>query len=172
MPIFDLILLGLLGIFIIYGFYLGLVRMILSLVSSILAIIISLNVYLYLSEILSFVNFISETWIKIISFVIVLIIVNYLLGIVFKFIGKILHLISSLPVISFVNRALGGFLGLIQGLFLLGIIIYVSSRYAPMNDFLSSIMVGSDLAPILMKGVNWVSPLVPDALQFLESVII
>ena len=43
MPIFDLILLGLLGIFIIYGFYLGLVRMILSLVSSILAIIFLLK---------------------------------------------------------------------------------------------------------------------------------
>ncbi|MDD3711041.1 MAG: CvpA family protein [Patescibacteria group bacterium] len=172
MPIFDLVLLGLLGIFIIYGFYLGLVRMILNLVSTILAIIISLNIYLYLSEILSFINFISEIWIKITSFVIVLIIVNYLLGIVFKFIGKILHLISSLPVISFMNRSLGGLLGLIQGLFLLGIIIYVSSRYAPMNDFLSSIMVGSDLAPILMRGVNWASPLVPDALKFLESVII
>lgn len=172
MVILDIILIVFLGIFVVYGFYLGLVRMILGLISAILSIIIALNIYLYLSNILSFLNFIPDAWIKIVSFIIILSVINYFLNIVFKIIGKVLHLISSLPVISFVNRSLGGFLGLIQGLLVLGVVIYVTSRYAFASDFLTALMVDSDLAPILVKGVNWVTPLVPNTLRILESVII
>jgi uncharacterized membrane protein required for colicin V production len=165
MVFLDLVLVIFLGVFIIYGFYLGLIRMVLGLISAILAIIVSLNIYLYVSSFLSFVSFISDTWIKIISFILVLSITSYLLNIIFKVIGKILRLISSLPVISFVNRIAGGFLGLIQGLFILGIIIYVSSHYALSNEFLKSLMIESDLAPILVKGRFLVGPMVPDALK-------
>ncbi len=172
MVILDLILIVFLGIFVLYGFYLGLIRMILSLISAILSIIISLNIYLYLSDFLSFLTFISDSWIKIISFIIVLSVVNYFLNIIFKIIGKVLRLISSLPVISFFNRSFGGLLGLIQGLFILGVIIYVSSRYAFSSDFLTSVITDSELAPILVGAVDWVTPLIPDALRMLETTII
>jgi uncharacterized membrane protein required for colicin V production len=171
MPIFDLILIIFLGGFIFYGFYIGLVRMILNLGSSIISIIISVNIYLKIYEIIPFIGFGSESLGKTISFILVLIILNYALSFVFKFIAKILKIITSLPVISFVNRFMGGILGLIQGLFVLGVIIFVMSRYAITNDFLNNLVANSDVAPIFVGSINWITPLVPEALRLLESAI-
>lgn len=171
MPIFDLVLIIFLGGFIFYGFYIGLVRMILNLGSSIISIIISVNIYLKVYELIPFIGFGSESLGKTISFILVLIILSYALSFAFKFAAKILKIITSLPIISFVNRFLGGILGLVQGLFVLGVIIFVMSRYAITNDFLNNLIVSSDVAPIFMGSINWITPLVPEALRLLDSAI-
>jgi uncharacterized membrane protein required for colicin V production len=172
MPIFDVVLLVFLGAFLLYGFYIGLVKMTLNLISTILAIIIAINIYLYLYDFIPFIGFGSEAMGKIIAFILVLSIINYFLSFIFKIIAKILRIVTSLPIISFANRVLGSVLGLIQGVLVLGIIIYLMSRYALTSDFLNSAVSGSDFSPLLLQGVNWMSPLVPEALQSIESVII
>jgi membrane protein required for colicin V production len=172
MPIFDLILIIFLGLFVLYGFYLGATRMILSLLSAILSIIIAINIFLDVYSWISFIGFGSDSLGKTITFVLVLIIVHYLLSIVFKLIAKVLKIITSLPIISFINRFLGGALGLIKGLFILGIIIFVMSNYALSSDILSFLVIDSDIAPVLIESVNWVSPLVPSAIDTIESNVI
>ncbi len=172
MLILDLILIIFLGLFILYGFYLGATRMILSLFSAILSIIIAINIFLDVYNWISFVGFGSESLGKTITFILVLIIVHYLLNIVFKIIAKVLKIITSLPVISFINRFLGGALGLVKGLFILGIIIFVMSSYALSNELLSSLVINSDIAPVLIQSVDWISPLVPSALETIESSVI
>ncbi|HKM40314.1 MAG: CvpA family protein [Patescibacteria group bacterium] len=171
MPIFDLILVLFLGAFVFYGFYVGILRMILNLISSLLAIIISVNIYLQVYNLIPFIGFGSESLGKILSFILVLAILAYLLGFVFKIIAKLLKIISSLPIISSFNRILGGILGFLQGLFILGMIIFVMSRYAITNEFLNNLVSNSDVAPVFMKSINWLSPLVPQALRLLDSVI-
>ncbi len=171
MPIFDLILVLFLGAFVFYGFYVGILRMILNLISSLLAIIISVNIYLQVYNLIPFIGFGSESLGKTLSFILVLAILAYLLGFVFKIIAKLLKIISSLPIISSFNRILGGILGFLQGLFILGMIIFVMSRYAITNEFLNNLVSNSDVAPVFMKSINWLSPLVPQALRLLDSVI-
>ena len=107
MPIFDLILVLFLGAFVFYGFYVGILRMILNLISSLLAIIISVNIYLQVYNLIPFIGFGSESLGKTLSFILVLAILAYLLGFVFKIIAKLLKIISSLPIISSFNRILG-----------------------------------------------------------------
>lgn len=171
MLIFDLILVIFLGGFIFYGFYIGFLRMILNLSSSIISVIISINIYSKIYELVPFIGFGSESLGKTISFILILIILNYALSLVFKLIAKILKIITSLPVISFVNRIFGGFLGLVQGLFVLGVVIFVMSRYAITNNFLNNLVVGSNVAPVFIKSIDWITPLVPETLRLLESVI-
>ena len=171
MPISDLILVLFLGAFVFYGFYVGILRMILNLISSLLAIIISVNIYLQVYNLIPFIGFGSESLGKTLSFILVLAILAYLLGFVFKIIAKLLKIISSLPIISSFNRILGGILGFLQGLFILGMIIFVMSRYAITNEFLNNLVSNSDVAPVFMKSINWLSPLVPQALRLLDSVI-
>ena len=171
MPIFDLILVLFLGGFIFYGFYIGFLRMLLNLFSSILSIIISVHIYLKVYTLIPFIGFGSEGLGKTLAFILILAILNYLLSFVFKILAKLLKIISSLPIISSLNRILGGILGLLQGLFLLGMIIFVMSRYAITNDFLNTVVSSSDVAPVFMKSIAWLSPLVPQALRLLESVI-
>jgi len=173
MSTLDIILLVILGSFVFYGFYLGLVRMVLGLISSILSIIISINLYLHFYQWLGFLfKSFSENTGKIVSFIIVFIIVSVILEIIFRIIAKILKLITSLPIISFVNGSLGGVLGLIQGILIIGVVIFVISHYVGENQKAAEIMLSSDLIPIFLKGINWIVPLFPEALKMLKSVVI
>ncbi|MFA5644335.1 MAG: CvpA family protein [Patescibacteria group bacterium] len=168
----DLILMIFLGAFILYGFYMGFVKMILNLASTVVAIIISINLYLYFYDLVPFIGFGSESFGKMLSFLIVLIISNYLLSLVFQFIAKLLKIITSLPLVSFVNRLLGGGLGFLQGALILGVIIFMMSRYAITSALLNSLISKSDLAPIFVKAVSWLTPLIPEGLKMLESIIL
>lgn len=170
MPILDLILLIFLGAFVLYGFYVGLVKMILKLIATITAIIITVNVYIPVYETFPFIGFGSENLGKIISFIVILAIVNYLLSLIFGFIAKLLKIITSLPVVSFVNRVLGGILGLLQGLFILGVIIFVSSPFVLNSDFFNPLIAESSLAPMFLKVNVWISPFIPKALEMIDSV--
>ena len=173
MPILDIILLVILGSFVLYGFYLGLVRMVLGLISSILSIIISVNLYLRFYQWGGFfLKSFSENTGKIISFIIVFIIVGVILEVVFRIIAKILKLVTSLPIISLVNGALGGVLGLVQGVLVIGAVVFVISHYVGGNEKVAGVMVASNLIPIFLKGINWITPFFPDALKMLKSVIV
>lgn len=172
MPIFDIVLLLLLASFVLYGFYLGLVRMVLGLISTVLSIIISLNLYLYFYDwVWRFENWSANTG-KIVSFIVVLLVVNLVLNFVFKIVAKILKLITSLPLISFLNGSLGGVLGLIQGLLIVGIIIFVSVHYLSSESVIGQAMVASEITPIFLRGIAWLEPLVPEAWQVLQTTLI
>jgi len=172
MPTLDLVLLIFLGAFILYGFYLGLVKMILHIIATVLSIIISIKFFEALYDLIPFIGFGSSAMGKVLSFIIILTLSSYILNLAFTFIAKILKVVTSLPIISFVNRFLGGALGLVQGLFVLGAIVFIASRYSISNDFLSSLVGNSDVAPILIKLVSWVEPFIPTAISTVESVII
>jgi membrane protein required for colicin V production len=172
MPTLDLVLLIFLGAFILYGFYLGLVKMILHIISTVLSIIVSIKFYEQLYDLIPFIGFGSSAMGKVLSFIIILTVSSYILNLAFTFIAKILKVITSLPIVSFVNRFLGGVLGLIQGLFVLGAIVFIASRYSISNEFLNSLVGNSDVAPILIKVVSWVEPFIPTAIDTVEAVII
>lgn len=171
MATLDLILLIFLGAFVLYGFYLGLVKMVLHLIATVLSIIVSIRFYEKLYEYIPFIGFGSSAMGKVLSFIIILTVSSYILSLAFNLIAKVLKLITSLPIISFVNRFLGGILGLLQGLFVLGAIVFIASRYTISDSFLNSLISGSQTAPVLLKIVSWVEPFVPDAIDAVSSVI-
>jgi uncharacterized membrane protein required for colicin V production len=67
---------------------------------------------------------------------------------------------------------LGGVLGLVQGILIIGIIIFVVSRYVSVNETIAQAMITSEVVPLFLRGINWVEPLVPDALNMLQAVVI
>jgi len=171
MPILDLILIVFLGGFALYGFYLGFVKMVLKLLASILSIIFAINSYLTFYQIFPSIGFGSESLGKFLSFIIVLTLINFVLSFLISIIAKVLKIITGLPFISFINRVMGSLLGFAQALFILGVVIFIMSRYAISNNLLNNLIIGSDLSPILLRSVNWLEPLFPSALRILESAI-
>lgn len=171
MPTLDLVLLIFLGAFILYGFYLGLVKMVLHIISTVLSIIIAIKFYSQLHSFIPFIGFGSSAMGKTLSFIVVLTLSSFLLNLAFNLIAKVLKVITALPIVSFVNRSLGAILGLIQGLFILGAIIFVASRYSITDQFLNNLVSNSNVAPILIKIVSWVKPFVPDAIKTAESLM-
>ncbi|HNV12571.1 MAG TPA: CvpA family protein [bacterium] len=168
----DIILLIFLSLFVIYGFYVGLVRMALNLLASILGIILSIKFYDAFYELFPFIGFGSDSLGKVISFIVVLSIISFILSFGFKLLGKILKIITSLPVISLANRLAGGAFGLIQGLFIIGAILFVLSYYAVLNGLLNFVISNSEISPVFIKAVYWLKPFIPEALKVLQSAII
>lgn len=167
----DIILLVFLGIFVLYGFFIGLVKMVLNLLASILGIILAIKFYSAFYDIFPFIGFGSEGLGKTISFIIALSVFSFILSFGFRLIAKVLKIVTSLPVISLANRVAGAFFGLIQGLFILGSILFVLSHYAFLNYFLNFIISDSSISPVLIKAVYWIEPFVPEALRLLQSMI-
>lgn len=168
----DIILLVFLSMFVIYGFYLGLVKMALNLLASILGIILSIKFYEVFSETFPFLGFGSNGLGKVISFIVVLSIISFVLSFGFKLLAKVLKIITSLPIISFFNRLMGGLFGLLQGLFIIGAILFVLSHYAFLDKFLNLIISNSEISPVFIKAVYWLKPFLPDALKILQSALI
>ncbi len=171
MPTLDLVLLIFLGLFILYGLYKGLIKMILGILATILSIIISFKFFEQVYEWFPAIGFGSEALGKTLSFIIVLTLSSFVLNLAFNLIAKILKIITSLPLLSLANRILGALLGLIQGLFILGSIVFIAISYSFSNDLLSKIVEGSEIALFLIKAVSWAKPFVPTTIEAIESFV-
>lgn len=167
----DTILLIFLAMFVVYGFYIGLLRMILNLIASILGIILSIKFYDVFYELFPFIGFGSDPLGRVLSFIIVLSIISFILSFGFKVLAKILKIITSLPIISFVNRLGGGAFGLIQGFFIIGSILFVLSHYSVLSPLLEFVVSNSEVSPFFIKMVYWLKPFVPEAWGVLQGVI-
>ncbi|MFA5420540.1 MAG: CvpA family protein [Patescibacteria group bacterium] len=167
----DTIILIFLGIFIIYGFFSGLVKMVLNLLSSVLAIIFAIKYYQTFYEFFPFVGFGSDSVGSFVSFILILTLSLYILSIGFKLLARVLKIISSLPIISFANKLAGAAFGLVQGLFILGAIFFFLSSYSFLNTFFDSIVSNSEISPFLIKAVVWIEPFVPEAIDAFRSIM-
>ncbi|NCB48977.1 MAG: hypothetical protein EOM55_05150 [Clostridia bacterium] len=108
---------------------------------------------------------------KIIAFIVVFVVVAKVTDWVFIWIEKLFNLVSFIPFTKFINRLLGGILGLLEGSLFLGIIIFVSSRYAIIGSLFGNQLINSQTAPYLLKTVDIVMPVLPEALKALQSIL-
>jgi membrane protein required for colicin V production len=171
MTIFDAILLIILAGFVFYGLFFGLIRTVGNLAGIIVGVFIAGRFYIpvfYWAEELFFGY---DNLGKIITFIVLFTIVNRIVGLVFALIDKSFGLISIIPFLKTINRLGGAALGFIMGGLVLGLILYVASRYVVVDYFIGSWIANSKLAPFLVKFAAVLTPLFPEMLKKLKSVI-
>jgi hypothetical protein len=100
-----------------------------------------------------------------------LIVVNRLVSLLFSLIQKVYDILSIIPFLKTINKFAGGILGLTKGTLSLGSIIYVTSRYSIVNTFLGDQLTSSRVAPLLNRAIGIITPLFPEALRILKSLI-
>lgn len=108
---------------------------------------------------------------KIVCFILTLVVVSRLIALLFWFIEKAFKLLSIVPFTAMINKVAGAIFGLAEGAFTVGTIIYVASRYSAVNTFLGGQLVNSKVSPWLLKLVDLLVPLYPEALKIIKSVI-
>lgn len=173
MSIFDICLLAILVCAVLNGLFKGLINLLGRVVGLIVGAFVASHFYLVFFSWSENIYKGHDSLGKILSFIILFVVVTKLTDLVFKLIEKIFNLIAVIPGSKYLNNLAGAALGFFEGALFLGLIIYVVSRYAFVGNLLgiSEQLKNSVIAPVLLKIVKVILPLLPDALKALKSVI-
>jgi len=121
MTLFDLILLLILGGFVAYGLWFGLVHTLGVLVGTIAGAFLAARWYDDVASWLGFLFGGRENLAKVICFLILFIIINRLVGLIFWLVDKIFSFLKIIPFLSTINRLLGAVFGFLEGVLVLGL---------------------------------------------------
>lgn len=168
---FDIILIVIWAAFIFYGFSKGLIRLFGHMVALILGAYVASHFYLQFFTWGQSLFRGHDNLGKVICFIVLLVLVIRLTDLLFAIIEKIFKLISIIPLTQLINRILGAALGFIEGGLFLGLIVFVASRYAIIGSLFGGQLAASKVAPLLLKIVKIIMPVLPQALKALKSII-
>lgn len=170
MSYFDIALLALIAGFGLFGLWFGLVHAIFSLVGTFVGLYFASRFYEAMGNWLMGITGWSGNFSKVLMFIIAFILIAKLVSIIFWLIEKILGLVINLPIISGLNHLLGGLFGLIEGVIIIGICLFFIVRFPVSQNFMNKIDA-SKIAPYTVKPVKILTPLIPDAVKFLQSTV-
>jgi len=172
MMIFDYVLLAVLAYFALWGFRKGLIRAVGSFVGMVLSVVLASRYFDAVAEWLApytgLTNNINLA--RIVSFILLLVVVNRLVVFGFGILEKMYKSIAVLPLMKLGNRVLGAILGLVEGAIVLGLVIYFISRF-PFGSIVESFLDGSVVAPIVLSISSIVLPLVPEAIRQIQGLL-
>lgn len=171
MSIFDISLLVILVGFVLNGLFKGLIRLLGHVVGLIIGAYIASHFYLFLFDFWKNIFNGHDSVGKVISFIVLFVVVTRLMDLFFKLLEKFFNFIAIIPGSKYLNNLAGAILGFIEGSLFLGLILFVVSRYALIGNFFGDQLTNSVLTPVLLKIVNIILPILPDALKALKSLI-
>lgn len=169
MTLLDIILIFTICAFALFGFWLGFIQAVGSLIGTFLAAFIAGQ---YFDVLVPWIKpyLRNEGLSHVLAFILLFILVNKAVGLFFWLINKIFHLIAIIPFLKTLNRLLGGLLGFVEGIVSVGIILYIASRY-PISETFSAALIDSDIAEWLVDTVERFSFLFPDIINKLQAII-
>lgn len=170
MSLFDLVLLCVIGGFALFGLWFGFVATLGSLVGTVFGVYLASRWYVVPATWLINATGWNLNFCSVLTFIILYLIINRLIGFIFYIIDKSFSIITHLPFINSLNRLLGGVFGLLEGVVALGITFYFVSRF-PLGPTFMTAVNASHVVPFCtgIAGLLW--PLVPVAIQALQNVL-
>ncbi|HOZ55838.1 MAG: Colicin V production protein [Parcubacteria group bacterium ADurb.Bin316] len=171
MSIFDVVLLISLAGFVFYGLFFGLIRTFGTFTGVLVGAFLASRFYLSVAEWLDAFFFGYNNLGKVLVFILLFSLFNRLTGFVFYLLDRAFNIISIIPFLKTFNRLGGAILGFITGSLILGLILYVASRYALIGYWFGDNLVDSKVAPFLLKMANLLLPLLPEVLKKVQSLI-
>lgn len=170
MTIIDISLLVLLGGFILAGFWFGVIHMIGSLLGLVFGALIAGRYYAGAASWAAPFLGGNTNLAGILMFFLIFVLVNRLVGVLFLVVDKVFKIVAIIPFLKTFNRLLGALFGLIEGTLVLGLAVYFAGRL-PVNASFELALRASQVAKALNVIGTLLAPLLPKALQALQSVL-
>lgn len=168
MTLFDLILILIVFGFVWFGFWFGLIYALGGLAGLIVGTAVASRYYDEVAKwILFFVK--NENLGKIISFLILYIIINRLVGFIFFIVDRIFRPITHLPFLKTINRLGGAIFGCLTGALTVGLLLYFFTK-VPL-DWLIKLIENSKFSQYFINLAKILLPLLPEVLKKIESAI-
>jgi len=160
---FDYILLAIIVIIALLGFKKGFIESLGSVLGIVVAALLASRFYPLLAD-----RFGGSNMWNVIAFVIIFGLAVKIVGLAFWVIGKIFRIVTVLPFVSSFDRLLGLLLGLVEGIFVMAVILSFALKY-PISEWVIWQMSNSVVAKTLLSIGNIFVPLFPEAVQKIKS---
>jgi len=169
----DIIIIIVLVCFTLLGLMRGLIRQL----GSILVFFIALwlahtfqdNLALYITPSLKDWKFLAQPLAKSIGFFFIFFVGSFLLNLLVRLADKVFNTFTTLGFVKATNRIGGALIGLLEGLLLISVILYVLSFFGPSFVGMQKWMKESKTVPLFAKTVYVVKPLLPDLAMVQKS---
>ncbi|MDO8598854.1 MAG: CvpA family protein [bacterium] len=170
MSFFDLALVILLGAFVLYGLWFGLIHALGALVGVIAGAFIAGRLFDPLAHSFSWVFGGNVNLGRVVVFFIVFTIANRLVGLVFHLLERAFKVLTVLPFLSSINRLAGAILGFLEGSLVLGGALLLATKF-PIAPGLTTAIAQSQIAAYLLGVASVIVPLLPELVRQLESAL-
>jgi uncharacterized membrane protein required for colicin V production len=162
----DVFLLILLGGFMLYGFWFGLIQVIGSLVGLVIGAFAAARFYAALAL---WLGFLPDNLAKVIAFLAILLVISKLVGLLFWLVDRSARIFAIIPFLMMFNRLLGAALACLEGLLLLGFGVWFVARH-PWSAALGDTLAASVVARVLNFVGQLLAMLAPAAVWAVKSV--
>lgn len=159
MGFIDIVLLVIIGAFTFFGLFFGLIHTIGSLVGTILGVIVATS----MTDLVMgwFSGLVGESPLaRIIVFVLIFLLVHRLVGLVLWVFKKIFGIFSVIPFATTINRLLGGGLGFVEGIIVVGVLIFYAMQVIP-DTALVATLETSLIAKFLLGIISAIESVLP-----------
>ncbi len=168
MTLIDIVLLILLGGFVLFGFWFGLIHTIGALFGVLIGAGIATRYFDVAAQWIHPYSGGPINVVRMVVFIILFILINRLVGFVFYVINKTFKFAMMLPFLAGINRLGGAVLGLVEGALILGLILYFSEAYPISEAYSKMILDRSSVAHYLLNTAKVLMPILPQAMKELE----
>jgi len=169
MTIFDLAIIVILFLFVATGYRLGFIHTFGALIGTVAGVLVASHYYLEVSTRLIKFFLGDQTTAKIVSFLVIFVVTNRLIGLVFWIIDRMFKILHFIPFLGLINHIGGAVLGLAEGVIVLGVTLYFAGKVAGSVTWFSDAMKQSGLARELVRYSKLLIPLLPDAVRQIKS---
>lgn len=168
MGLIDIILLSIVGAFVLFGFFFGLVHTLGSLIGSIIGIYFTTRLIDPVFERFGFI-FGGGNFGRIILFIILFFLIARLVGLVFWLLGIVWDLLSFIPFAKSLDKIFGAMFGLVEGIIVVGVVVFYSTQVLPEDTLLAAINT-SAVAKYLLALVSIMQVFLPEGLKAVKEV--
>jgi uncharacterized membrane protein required for colicin V production len=169
MTIFDVILLIILGGFVMFGLWFGLIHTLGAIIGTFAGAFFAGLWYDGLGAWLESI-FGHPNLMRIFAFIFIFILANRLIGFAFYVLDKIFNFMTIIPFLKTINRLLGGILGFFEGVLVVGLSLFIIARF-PLSDWFTTVLQASTVAPWFIGISKILQLMLPELLKQIQSVI-
>lgn len=163
MPLVDILLIAIVGLFVLFGLFFGLVHTLGSLIGTMLGIVLASRLIDPAFEKFGFI-FGGGGAAKVILFVIIFLLVSRLIGVLFWLAERVLGVFAMVPFAKSINRLLGAVFGFVEGVIVVGVVLFFALQYLP-NDAVRAALEQSSVATFLIATMSALQVLFPESVR-------
>lgn len=169
MTIFDVILLIILGGFVLFGLWFGVIHALGAIVGTFAGAFFAGLMYEPLGSWLETI-FGYPSLMRIFAFIFIFLIVNRLIGFGFYILDKMFGFLKSVPFLQSISRLFGAIIGFFEGVLVVGLSLFIIARF-PISDWFTQVLQASKVAPWFIEISSVLQLMLPELLKQIEAVI-